>query len=410
MSHELIQLNTPYGRDARFQGEVLGKRTLLHFQPKEDLRDLATGLRESLANPLELPELKLACVPGDRVVIALAEETPRADAVVAMLWKQLSAGGIQPEDLLILKPGTWGGTSSVDPRSLLSKDLQEKIQLKRHDPTEKEVCGYLASTASGERIYLAKELLEADLVIPVGPASFDPVLGYCGEASVLYPAFSETNAIMKSIGHGHDELSPSEARPLRQQVEEVGWLLGVQFVISIIPGRGKEVQSIFVGSADAVARDVRAELNSTCRIELEERAEMVLVAVEETTTPQTWEQVAHAIDVARRIVSRDGRIVVLSQLTQKRGPGLDILKEARTPSEALKPIQNVSPPDFLAATRIAKAVDWANVYLLSDLPAEEIEDLFIIPLASELEVQKLLQGDETTVIIESAQKVYASCE
>ena len=80
------------------------------------------------------------------------------------------------------------------------------------------------------------------------------------------------------------------------------------------------------------------------------------------------------------------------------------------PNDALKPIQQACPPDYLAATRIAKAVDWANVYLLSELPTGTVEDLFMIPLETEQEVQKLLQGDDTTIVIESAQKVFATCQ
>lgn len=410
MTDELLLLDLPYGRDGRFQGELLRKRTLKHFQPQADVADLATALRDSFAHPLEFPQLRQTCVSGDRVVIALDDDTPRADALIVMLWKELAAGGIQPEDLLIMQPGTWKRSSIIDPRSLLSKELKAKIGLKRHDPTDAASCGYLASTAAGDRIYLANEIIAADLVIPIGVSAFDPLLGYSGEASVLYPGFSDTAAMAKAIGSGHDELSSIDSRPLRQQAEEIGWLLGTQFVISLVPGRGQGVQAIFSGLSEAVAKAAQQKLESTCKFTVSERAELVLVAVEEGTRGQSWDQVAGAIDVARRIVQRDGRIVVLSQLKEARGAGLQILSQVRSPNDALKPIQKASPPDYRAATRIAKAADWANVYLLSELPATEIEDLFLVPLSSSQEVQKLLSRDDSTIVIESAQKVLATCE
>ncbi len=409
MTDELIQLDITFGSAGRFQSEILSKRTIQHFQSKENLSDVASALRESLAHSIDFPELKQTCVSSDHVVIALDQETPRADAILAMVWKELSSAGIDPENVLILQPAIWIKANGPDPRSLLPKEIQERIILKQHDPTDESACAYLATTAAGERIYLAKEMVDADLVIPIGPAMFDPLLGFRGEASILFPAFSDTEAIKKFIGSGHDELSPTDSRPLRQQVEEIGWLLGIQFVMSVVPGRGKGVQAIFAGLAEAVARESRAELQSMCRLEVEERADLVLVAVEEETAGHTWEQIASAIDAARRVVNRDGRIVVLSQLAQQCGPGLDILSEVRTPNEALKPIQQISPPDYLAATRIAKAADWANIYLLSELPTGTVEDLFMIPLEEEQEVQKILQGDDTIIVIENAQKVFASC-
>lgn len=409
MSDEIIRLNIPFGSSGLLEAEILAKQVVAHFQPKPNVADIAAALRSGFSDPIEYPQLSQACVAGDKIVLALDDETPRADAVVAMLWKEFSVAGVEPEDITILQPGTWQPSKTPDPRSLLARDIQEKIQLKRHDPTDEEQYGYLASTASGERIYLANDIIEADLVIPIGPAGFDPILGYRGEASLLYPAYSETAALAKFVGHGHDELTSSEARPLRQQAEEIGWLLGIQFVISIIPGRGKGIQAFYAGQADAVARRVRNELEETCKVEVRERAELVVVALEEGESDQTWDQIATAVDAARRIVERDGRIVVLSQLKQSRGPGLDILSQVRNPTDALRQIQAGNPYDFRAATNIAKAADWANIYFLSELPDDQVEELFMIPLANEKEARKLLAGDETKIIIEGAQKVNASC-
>lgn len=410
MTREIVSLKISYGRDGEFHTETLAKRLLAHYRAPDNIADLAGTLRDLFLEPIEFPQLRQACVAGDRVVIALDDETPRSDAIIALLWRELSAAGIGAADVTILQPARWEAAEPVDPRSLLPKDLQSSIELKRHDPTVEDGCGYLASTASGERIYLATELIEADLVIPVGKSGFDPLLGVRGEASVLYPAFSNTEAIKRTIGHGHDELSTTDSRPLRQQVEEVGWLLGTQFVVSVLPGTGTGVQAVFAGQTDAVTRHVRAELEANNKLQVCERAEMVIVAVEQGSTQQSWDQVAAAIDVARRVVERDGRIVVLSQLNQPRGPGLDLLAQVRNPHEAINPIAASSPPDYLAATRISKAAEWANIYLLSQLPAEQIEDLFLIPLANETEAEKLLTGDDTKIIIESAQNVFAACD
>lgn len=409
MTDELIQLEIPFGRDGQLSAEVLEKRTLYHFQPQASLTDIAGALRESFRSPVEFPQLQQACVPGDRVVIALDRATPRADAILVMLWQQLAMSGVAAEDITILQSGSWTPASSVDPRSLLPGEVQQAMQVEIHDPTDTQSCGYLATTAAGDRIYLARRILEADLVIPVGPVKFDPILGHRGEASVIYPAFSNVEAIKRSLGFGHDELSPDDLRPLRQQVDEVGWLLGIQFVVSVIPGRGQGVEQIVVGQSEAVSQKVRTAMQQSSLIEVEERSELVLAAVEADAAGHDWEQIAAVIETARRVVTRDGRIVILSQLNQQRGPGLEILAQARSPEEAGKAIRQAFPPDFLAASRIARAVGWANVYLLSELPAASVEELFMIPLDNVAEAQRLLGGDDSMIIIESAQKVFATC-
>ena len=51
----------------------------------------------------------------------------------------------------------------------------------------RDSCAYLATTTKGKSVYLAKELVEADFVLPVGATSYDALLGYRGTNSVLYP-------------------------------------------------------------------------------------------------------------------------------------------------------------------------------------------------------------------------------
>jgi hypothetical protein len=62
---------------------------------------------------------------------------------------------------------------------------------------------------------------------------------------------------------------------------------------------------------------------------------------------------------------------------------------------------------MLIATRIAAATDWANVSLLSKLSQDQVSDLFMIPLQNEREVQRLIETEDSTSIVEAAQHVYA---
>lgn len=408
MTAEVTQLNIPYGHDAVFQGEILAKRLVQHFQPPPDLKDIASAIRTALDHPLEFPTIQQACVPGDKIVIALDPETPRAEAIIALLWKQLSAAGVTADGVTILTHTGGIEKMNCDPRSLLPTEVQQAMQLVAHDPSAADGTAYLASTVNGQRVYLAREIVEADLVIPIGCAQFDSLLGYRGEATVLYPSLSNSETIAQAIGQGHEELTPNDSRPLRQLADEVCWLLGTQFAISAIPGQGNHLQAVFSGSVEAVGRAAREELLAKCALELTARAETVLVAIDAGTVGHTWEQVSEVLDMARQLVERSGRIIVLTQLAEPLGPGLEYIREMRTAKDSVKAIRAARPTDYLVANRLAKAVDWANVYFRSELPSQVVEDLFMIPLDSDVEIQRLLSGDDLVVVIEGAQRVYAS--
>lgn len=63
-------------------------------------------------------------------------------------------------------------------RSRFPEEDKAKVQWRIHDATNAKGLAYLSSTVGGERIYLARELIDADLVLTVGPIEFDPVAGY----------------------------------------------------------------------------------------------------------------------------------------------------------------------------------------------------------------------------------------
>lgn len=403
MQPESIAVELTYGRAGRLRVELLGKRLLLHHAAPPAAADPQRAVRQAMEQPLEFPELHRAFVADDHVAVVIDPDTPWADLIVAELWKSLSRAGLTPENVALIQPATWKVTSRHDPRGLIPVDCRQRISLKRHDPTDNGSCAYLASTASGERVYLARELTEADVVLTIGPAEYDPVLGVRGTVSSLYPGLSDLEALRKSQGQGHEELGPGEVRPLRQLVDEIGWLLGLQLSIAVVPSSGSGALEILIGQTETVLQQARKSLAANWLVKPVERAELVLVTVTADAAGHGWDQVAAAIDVARRLVERNGRIIVLTELQESPGPGMDILRSVREPREALRLIQQAHPPDLIAAFRVASAADWANVALLSPLPPDLVEDLFLVPLESPEEVQRLLQLDELTAIVESAQ-------
>lgn len=402
---EIVPLRLAYGVDGCFQAELLERQLILHHRAAAPLTNVE-AIDQALQSPLDFPEVGLAFVPGDHVAVVIDVDTPSADLVFAALWKRLQGAGVRPEDLTLIQPAVWKTVQGVDPRTALAPEIREQFRLVRHDPTKEGSCAYLASTASNERVYLNRALTDADVVLTIGPAEFDPVLGVRGTASSLFPGLSDLEALQRVKGQGHEELGPDDPRPFRQIVDEIGWLLGLQFSIAVIPSGGTAAHEIIAGQCDSVLQRARKRLKANWRVRSDERVELVLVTVPQDAAGHHWDQVAAAIDAGRRLVERNGRIVVLSQLATPPGPGLEILKSVREPRDAIKQIQRAQPPDLLAATRLALATDWANVSLLSRLDSNDVTDLFMLPLENDREVQRLLDAEDLTAVIEAAQHVF----
>ncbi|MDX1967058.1 MAG: lactate racemase domain-containing protein [Planctomycetaceae bacterium] len=403
----MMTVELQYGADRRFVWQLPSSCTAtLAGGPRHDIDVLLTA-RDSFAQPLEMPPLSAAIVPGDRVVVPLERGTPLLHRLLPALVSELTAVGVEPGDILLLQPAGLDLASRRDPREFLGPDVRDIVGWKVHDPTADDSCGYLASSASGERIYLAREILDADFVLPLSVAGFDPMVGYKHPCGVLYPGLSNTEAFKKTHGQGHQEIPPEDERPLRQLIDETGWLLGVQYAVQMAPSaRRGETSEILVGGVEAVGRRARKLLDRDWRVHLNERVDTVIAAIPSDQQAVSWSLLGTALEAAKTLVERGGKIIVLSDLAAEPGPGVRTLREQRSAKAALQPLRTQAPEDLLPATQLASAADWATVYLLSRLETTLVEELFCTPLENEQELARLLAGVERCVVLCAAQFVH----
>ncbi len=252
----------------------------------------------------------------------------------------------------------------------------------------------MATTTLGERVFLARDVVNADVVVSIGVIGYDPVIGFRGTSSVFYPGLSSTEARERAIGQGHRELSPDDERPLRRMIDEIGWLLGTQFSVQVIPGAKGRASQILAGICESVFQQGKQRLEENWLVPIETRPEIVVVGVDCGSGGHGWKQVCSAMSMARRIVGKGGKIVILSELDADLQAGIELIRMHENPRDVLRPLQELAPVDFISATQLADCVDWADVYLISQLEDDLVEDLFIIPVGNHAELERLLQSGE----------------
>jgi nickel-dependent lactate racemase len=401
---QTISLN--YGSQGRFSYEIDPRRVVAHHPGAPACADLPARIRAALSKPLDFPSLVQVCIPGDKVVVALDRHTPGSAELIAGIWAMLDQRGIDPDAVQILQPAALDAVPLVDPRSLLPDSVRQAIHWTIHDPTDSKRQAYLAATARGERIYLARELVDADVVLSAGLIAYDPVLGYRGTNSVFYPGLSNLEAVSRSRGEGHIELGPDDERPLRQIIDEIAWLLGTQFTVQVLPACGAGASAVLAGAYDHVFRKGKQLLADAWRVSLSERADLVLASVEADSAGHSWDQLGAALATARNLVAKGGKIVILSEVDAEPEIGMEIIRKSQSPRTALAPIRKQAPVDMIPATQLATAADWAKVYLVSKIPTGMVEELFMVPVENHAELTRLLGGDDSCVILGSAQHTF----
>lgn len=400
-----------YGLSGHWEADLPSDRLLFQHVGPEPLVDPRAKLCELLQQPLDYPALHQAIVPDDKVVLVLDRGVPSSTEIIAAVWTTILQAGVSPENVTILQPASPTLSRPDDPRAELPDSVRDKVVWKIHDPTANDGVGYLASSAAGERIYLAREILNADFVLPIGRLGYDAMLGRREITSAFYPGLSNPEAFTRSIGQGHSELGPDDERPLRQLINEIAWLSGIQFAIQVLPSAGRGGAAEFLtGNPDSVAKVGREHLDSKWRVTLDGRGETAIVALPRHHEETSWEELGAALNTAQRLIVSGGRIIVLSDLTVAPGPGVEMIRASRSAKAALQPLRKAAPPDVLTASQIASAADWASIYLLSRLDSQIVEETFMTPLECEQDVTRLLETCDGCVVLDAAQYIFGEIE
>jgi hypothetical protein len=351
-------------------------------------------IREALEQPRDYPPLRQIVVPGDQVVIALDPTTPEASLVLDALGHVFAEAGIEPGSLTVLTPPNVAATSSTIPA--------REGTLVVHDRDDRAQLAYLASTKHGRRIYLNRLLTDADVVVPVGRLGFDPVLGYRGPWSVLFPELSDRDtlrALGDRLTDSNGDVPVGKARAQLEEAFEVSWLLGTQLHAGLLPGATGLLEAV-VGRDTSVRDQGIAALEHHWRFRAPARAELVVAGVGRPGTATTLQDLADALSTATRLVQHGGKIVVLSHASGTIGPSLQRVIDAGDPKNAATALRGLEEAeDYPAARSLARALAWADVFLYSQLDPQIVEDLSLVALERPEQTRRLVAGSRSATFV-----------
>jgi nickel-dependent lactate racemase len=364
--------------------------------------DPAAAMRAALEEPLRFPPLRRALTPDDHVTVVISEPVPRLRELLPPLLEHLQSAHVAPPAVTVLCATPEGRPDWLD---ALPQELRG-VRVEVHDPHDRRHLSYLATTRKGRRIYLNRTAVDADQVVILSRRRYDPLLGYSGSEGSLYPALSDEATQHEWLERLTMDAPGDNPWPIRQEAAEVAWLMGAPFMVQVIEGAGEEIAHVVGGVADSSLEGQRL-LNARWRTAVEAPADTVVAGVSGDPAQHDFADLARAMACAARVVKPQGRIVVLSQAGPSFGPGGEILRDADSPETALRLLRKETPPDMPAAFQWANAVQQASVYLLSELPLETAEEMFVTPLEHAGQVQRLLGSNGSCLFLPDAHKMLA---
>ena len=377
---------------------------ILTPRPQAVCGEIEEQLREALEHPLGLPRLNQCCVPGDRVLLVIDPQTPWLTEILTALLAELRTVAEPGLSLGILLPPDPAGNHWDCVRQQLPHELRDSASFVCHDPRDLAGNSYVASTEAGERIYLSNEIAEADLLITVGILCFDQLLGIRGTTSGIFPAMADKDTLERT---GMLDARPATSNRLQERralIDEIGWLVGAQFSLQIIPAPGGP-GALIAGSPQDVMDTARPLLTEFWELQLEEQPEVILTSI--PAGQFGWSMAARTLASLNELLDADSRIILIADLPVPDGPAARALRTTQDPAELARRLRKESVEDGIEIGQLIAVTQEQRVYLLSSLEAELVEDLGLLPLANQQELDRLLQTIPDYVVIPDA--CYARC-
>jgi nickel-dependent lactate racemase len=401
-----MRISIPYGREELLVEVRAESLVPVQRQPRgEALVDPVAAVRSALEAPLGFPPLRRALTPDDHIVIVVDEHLPHLAGLLTAVLEHVASAGVSSEDITLLCPASSRTQSWLEDLP----EAFEDVRIESHDPADRRHLAYVATMKHGRRLYLNRTLVDADQVVVLARCHYDPLLGYAGAESALFPALSDEATLAELSGPLSLAPPGREAARQRQEAAEAAWLLGAPFLVQIIEGPADDIVDVVTGLMETSTEGLR-RVEARWRVTVTEPVQTVLASVRGDPARQTFGDLGRALASAARVVEPGGRIILLSQAAPELVPGADILRRTDEPEEALRLLATEKPRVALDAFLWASVAQRAQIYLLSGWPRATTEELFAVPLDHAGQVQRLLDRARALLVLEDAHKTMALLE
>ena len=379
-----------FGIGNRTEDVVIPEENLLGILTPNEIPEGRTGtdcVREALQHPIGSKMLREIVKPGEKIAIVTSDVSRPMPTykVMPALMEELSAAGVDPADVtVVIALGIHRKQTEEEHRKLIGDAAYEAYRCVDSDPTD---VVHVGTTKNGTPVDVFRTVAEADRRILLGNIEYHYFAGYSGGAKAIMPGVSTREAIQAN----HSRMIREEAcagriegNPVREDIEEAAAMVGVDFIVNVVLDEHKEIVCAVCGDVTKAHREGCAFLDRLYKKPIDRRADIVLVSQGGAPKDLNLYQTQKALDNAKHAVADGGTIILIGSC--KEGLGEDVFEEwmlgAPTAASMIERIKTDFQLGGHKAAAIAMVLEHADIYLVSDLPADFVEKIFFLPASS----------------------------
>jgi nickel-dependent lactate racemase len=353
--------------------------------------DPAGEVSRSLAAPIGNRRLE-DCRGIKSVAIAVSDETRPVPnpLILPILLENLSAIGVPKSAIQILiASGLHSPLPSSRFPNILSPEIIENYPVSAHDAKASDLV-FAGKTSRGTPVYFNPLFRQADLRIVVGLIDPHQFVGYTGGVKCAAVGLAGE----ATIEHNHSFLFHPQAmvgeiqnNPVRQDIEEIGKLMGVDFVVNVVLDETNRLLKAFSGTPQEVENIGSEFCRTVYEIPVSQEYDIVIASPggypKDLNLYQAQKGLAHATPIVRQ----GGDLILLAECPDGHGEEIfhQTMKRFTSPREIVEkfpkePFKMGAHKAFLWARSLAKA----EVHLCS-IMEESLSRKFMVTPAKDLE-------------------------
>lgn len=388
---KMATIQIPYGlSQLRFKAEFpFDLYEQKEYPPADDPLEVVI---QALQNPLDQQGINWSS-PSKCAAISINDKTrpvPHSFMLPPLLdW--LNEHGIPDEQIEFFiatgthPPATDEEVKAIIPPSILNRN---KIRIFSHNCDDRDNLIFLGHTERKTPVWINKRFYQADLRIVTGNIEPHHFMGFSGGAKSAAIGL----AGRETINHNHAMLSDPLAflgefhhNPMRQDVEEIGSLMGIHLALNVILNANRQIITALFGTPRSVMEKGISISNDLWTVPVSSAYDLVIASAGGHPKDINLYQAQKAITHAALFARPNGVIVLVAACPEGIGSNkaVEFLEQISTPEEAVTRFKQmefqIGPHK---AFQIALQAKRNRIILVSAMPDNLVKKFFLIPAKS----------------------------
>ncbi len=323
----MAQYRIPYGATHldfsipdSFQTQVLAPAKI------PPLADPTRAVNAALAQPAGTVNLE-NFARARSVAIAINDKTRPVplDVLLPPLLQRLSDLGIPAEAItLVIATGTHPPMRPAEFASVLPAEILARYRVVSHDCDDASSLVDLGVTARGTPIVTNRIFAQADLRIALGNLEPHQFMGFSGGVKCAAIGLGGRATVTRNHAMMLDaraNMARYDDNPVRQDVEEIGSLIGVHFALNSVINENHDIVNIVAGEPRAVMQLGMPLVLNLYRVQVAERFDLVITSPGGHPKDLNLYQAQKALAHATLIANPGGTVILCGACSEGTGSG-----------------------------------------------------------------------------------------